>query len=40
LSKYPDAEKIGLCFDCQMVEDLPVEGHDVILDEVMSYLLD
>lgn len=36
LSKYPDAKKIGLCFDCQLGYDLPVEGHDVILDEVIG----
>ena len=35
LSKYLDAGKLWLCFDCQIVEDLPMEGWDVVLDEII-----
>lgn len=28
------ARKIGVCFSCQLVEELPVSEHDVCMDEV------
>lgn len=27
--------KLGLCFDFQLVADIPVEGHDLAMDEVV-----
>jgi 5-formyltetrahydrofolate cyclo-ligase len=27
---------VGLAFDCQMVDDLPLEAHDVQLDKVAT----
>ena len=35
LANYPDAEKLWLCFSCQLVEDLPMEGWDVVLDQII-----
>lgn len=32
----PDCAKIGVCFDPQLVESLPVEAHDVRMDHVVS----
>ena len=30
------AYKIGLAFDCQVVEKIPCAGHDIIMDEVIA----
>lgn len=30
------AYKIGVCYSCQLVDDLPCEEHDVVMDEVIS----
>ena len=32
----PDCTTIGVCFAEQVVESLPVEGHDVVMDHVVS----
>ena len=34
----PDAPKIGLCFDCCLVDELPSEPHDVAVDWVLTEL--
>ena len=28
------AQKIGVCFSCQMIDELPTSGHDIRMDEV------
>lgn len=30
------ARKVGVCYDHQLVEELPIEPHDVLLDEVVA----
>ena len=32
--------KIGICYSCQLVYSLPVEDHDVDMDDVVFFLLD
>ena len=36
LSSSPDLYKMGVCFDFQVFDDLPIEEHDVVMDEVIS----
>ncbi len=36
LIKYPDAKTIGICFDFQYVEAIPVEPHDQVVGEVIT----
>lgn len=36
LKNTPNAYKIGVCFDFQMVESVPVEPHDVMMDKVVE----
>ncbi|WP_430810921.1 MULTISPECIES: 5-formyltetrahydrofolate cyclo-ligase [unclassified Carboxylicivirga] len=36
LKRLPSALKIGLAFDFQMVEQLPVEPHDIAMDQIIS----
>jgi len=36
LPQIPHAVKIGVCFDHQIVEELPSEPHDVLMDLVIS----
>jgi 5-formyltetrahydrofolate cyclo-ligase len=36
LASNPQAQTIGLAWDCQLVESLPVEGHDIRLDAVVT----
>lgn len=36
LAANPDATAIGLAWDCQLVEDLPTEAHDVPLGAVVT----
>lgn len=31
---FPDAYKIGICYECQMVATLPIEPHDIVMDAV------
>ena len=35
LSKIPQAYKIGLCFDFQIVDNVHVDSHDIRMDEVV-----
>lgn len=35
LADYPDAYKIGVCFDFQIFDDLPQDSWDVKMDEVV-----
>ncbi len=35
LVKYPTVKKIGICFDFQLVEEIPAEPHDIRMDEVI-----
>ncbi len=36
LVKYPAAQKIGLFYSFQEVDQLPVEAHDIALDELLT----
>lgn len=36
LPAHPETHKIALCYDFQIVEDLPLEPHDVQLDALLS----
>jgi 5-formyltetrahydrofolate cyclo-ligase len=36
LPAHPEAHKIALCYDFQIVENLPLEPHDVQLDALLS----
>jgi 5-formyltetrahydrofolate cyclo-ligase len=36
LAAHPPALAIGLAWDCQLVEELPLEPHDVMLDRVVT----
>jgi 5-formyltetrahydrofolate cyclo-ligase len=35
LSQMPNAYKIGICFPFQLLERLPSEPHDVLMNEVI-----
>ena len=36
LAKVPDVYKIGLCFSWQMVDEVPSEANDIMMDEVVK----
>ncbi|MBR4136742.1 MAG: 5-formyltetrahydrofolate cyclo-ligase [Bacteroidales bacterium] len=36
LAQYPDVPTIGLCFDFQYVEKIPVEPHDKLVGDVLT----
>lgn len=36
LSKHPDVRRIGICFDFQLVDEVPAEPFDIKMDEVIS----
>ena len=36
LCHYPDVERIGICFDFQLVDEVPTEPLDIRMDEVIS----
>jgi len=36
LAKQPNAQKIGLAFELQRVDEIPTEPHDVLLDAVVA----
>ncbi|MCF0190563.1 MAG: 5-formyltetrahydrofolate cyclo-ligase [Marinilabiliaceae bacterium] len=38
LASYKGASKVGVCFNCQLMEDIPVGKFDVRMDEVLSFL--
>lgn len=37
LAKHPDIKTIGLCFDFQLMEDIPTEAHDRVIETVITY---
>ncbi|MCF0205812.1 MAG: 5-formyltetrahydrofolate cyclo-ligase, partial [Bacteroidales bacterium] len=37
LCKYPKVEKIGICFDFQLLEEIPTEPTDIRMDKVVSF---
>lgn len=37
LIQYPEVKTIGICFDFQLLEEIPVEPHDRAMDEIISY---
>lgn len=37
LANFPDVYKIGICFDFQLVNNIPNESHDQMVDEVISF---
>ena len=32
----PDAPLVALAFDCQIFDEIPVAGHDVFMDQVLT----
>lgn len=36
LSKYPNAQKIGLAYEISRLESIPTETHDMTLDEIVT----
>jgi len=36
LSKHIEVKRIGICFDFQLVDEVPTEPHDFVMDEVIS----
>ena len=36
LSKHPNVKRIGICFDFQLVDEVPAEPFDIRMDEVIS----
>jgi 5-formyltetrahydrofolate cyclo-ligase len=36
LSQYPQVYTIGLCFDFQLLPEVPSEPHDCLINEVIS----
>ena len=36
LSKRPDVKRIGICFDFQLVDEVPAEPFDIRMDEVIT----
>lgn len=37
LPKMDQAHTIGVCFDFQLLENVPTDSHDVLLDEVIAF---
>jgi len=36
LAKYPEVKTIGICFDFQLLDSIPTEPHDRLVEEVIS----
>lgn len=36
LIKYPEVKTIGICFSFQLLEEVPAEPHDQVIDEVIT----
>lgn len=36
LIKYPEVKTIGICFDFQLLDSIPIEPHDRVVDEVVT----
>jgi 5-formyltetrahydrofolate cyclo-ligase len=37
LSQHLDVKRIGICFDFQLVDEVPTEPFDILMDEVISF---
>ena len=37
LIKYPEVKTIGICFSFQLLDEVPAEPHDQVIDEIISY---
>lgn len=37
LMKYPDVKTIGICFSFQMLDEVPAEPHDQLIDEIITF---
>jgi len=35
MMKYPNAWKVGICYPFQEIESIPIEKHDLRLDEIL-----
>lgn len=38
LCKYPNVNKIGICFDFQLVDKIPTEPNDIKMDEIITLM--
>ncbi len=38
--RNPQTTMIGICFDCQLLHDIPMESHDEVVDRVISATTD
>ncbi len=36
LARLPRTKRIGVCFECQLVDDIPTEPHDMRVDEIVT----
>lgn len=36
LIKYPEVKTIGICFSFQLLDEVPAEPHDQVIDEIIS----
>jgi 5-formyltetrahydrofolate cyclo-ligase len=36
LAEHPETRTIGLAWDCQLVEELPTEAHDIDLNAIVT----
>ena len=36
LKDFPEAIKVGICFECQLEADIPVEVHDIQMDVIIT----
>ena len=37
LIKYPEVKTIGICFSFQMLDEVPAESHDQVIDEIITF---
>ncbi len=35
-ASLPHARRIGICYECQVVDEIPTEEHDIMMDSVVS----
>ncbi len=35
-SSLPQARRIGICYECQIVDEIPTEEHDIMMDGVVA----
>lgn len=36
LCQYPNVKRIGICFDFQLVDEVPTEPFDILMDEIIT----